>query len=873
MKLHRLVLTNYRGITHREVEFPDHGVVVISGANEIGKSSMLEALDLLLEFKDRSAKKEVKQVKPTHADVGSEVEAEITSGPYRFIYRKRFHKKCETQLTVLAPRREQLTGDEAHERVRLMLADTVDTNLWRAQRVLQAASTSAVDLSGCDALSRALDLAAGDADVLAGTEPLLMERIDTEYARYFTATGRPTGEWATAIAQLADAEATVARCAAGLAEVDERVRRHAVLTDELAELSREQQSADARHVAARAAADNVAALSAETQSSQLVAAAAAATSAASVAAHTQRLRLRTEIETRTKTIDALHAEARAATDAQAAASAVAAAADAALDEADQVLGCAQQRVDCARRVLDQLCERDEADRLFGRLAKIDTVQRQLDHVCDELSVLAMTEDLMRRIERAAAAVENTGDQLALISAAVELTAAADIELVAGDQRVPLSAGHSWSTTATTPTEIGVAGVLTLRVSPGATTLDLQDKHTAAQQKLAVELAAGQVADLAAARRADQRRRELESSRDQLSATVLGLRGDDQLDQLRLRLSVLRATQPANPDPGPMDITAARAELDAAQEARQSAHTEHEICRRAATSTGVQLTESSTRATVLQSKLATQRAELEAATQRLAHEQMSISDADLAAKADSDQRAAQTAAQRLAELSTQLSATAPAAVATELADATAAAKAIEIRHHDAARALHEVSVELAVFGTEGRKGQLDAAQINREHALSQYTRVGARARAVELLRSVMARHRESTRLRYVEPFRADLQRLGRPVFGATFEVDIDSNLRICSRTLDGRTVPYESLSGGAKEQLGILIRLASAALVAKEDTVPVLIDDALGFTDPNRLVSMGQVFDIVGTHGQVIVLTCNATRYDGVKGAHRIELNG
>ena len=90
MKLHRLVLTNYRGITHREIEFPDRGVVVVSGANEIGKSSMIEALDLLLEAKDRSTKKEVKQVKPTHADVGAEITAEISTGPYRFIYHKRF---------------------------------------------------------------------------------------------------------------------------------------------------------------------------------------------------------------------------------------------------------------------------------------------------------------------------------------------------------------------------------------------------------------------------------------------------------------------------------------------------------------------------------------------------------------------------------------------------------------------------------------------------------------------------------------------------------------------------------------------------------------------------------------------------------------
>ena len=77
MKIHRLVLTNYRGIAHRDIEFPDRGVVVVAGDNEIGKSSMIEAIDLLLEQKDRSARKEVKAVKPTHADVGAEITAEI----------------------------------------------------------------------------------------------------------------------------------------------------------------------------------------------------------------------------------------------------------------------------------------------------------------------------------------------------------------------------------------------------------------------------------------------------------------------------------------------------------------------------------------------------------------------------------------------------------------------------------------------------------------------------------------------------------------------------------------------------------------------------------------------------------------------------
>ena len=128
---------------------------------------------------------------------------------------------------------------------------------------------------------------------------------------------------------------------------------------------------------------------------------------------------------------------------------------------------------------------------------------------------------------------------------------------------------------------------------------------------------------------------------------------------------------------------------------------------------------------------------------------------------------------------------------------------------------------------------------------------------------MLRHRDDARLRYVDPFRVEVERLGRIVFGADFEVEIDAELRICSRTLAGRTVPYDSLSGGAKEQLGIVARLAGAALVAKEDGVPVVIDDALGFTDADRLTKMGEVFDAVGGDGQVIVLTCSPERYAAV----------
>jgi hypothetical protein len=872
MKLHRLVLTNYRGIAHREIEFPDHGVVVVSGANEIGKSSMIEALDLLLESRDRSTKKEVKQVKPTNSDVGSEVTAEISCGTYRFIYHKRFHKKCETELTVLAPRREQVTGDEAHERVRAMLAETVDNDLWHAQRVLQTASTAAVNLSGCDALSRALDVAAGDDAALSGTEPLLIERIDAEYARYFTPTGRPTGEWSAAMSRLATAEAAVAKCAAAVAEVDDRIRRHAVLTEEVAELSQLRVAAGPRLAVAQAAADKTAELTHQAREAKLIAEAAAATSAAAAAAHSGRLRRLTEIQTRTATVAAAEAEANEAADAQSTARADAEASDAAVEEAAQILTDLQRRVESARRTVDQFADREEADRLSARLAKIDAIQRDRDRVCEELSAFVLTEELLQHIESAAAAVDRTGDQLALISAAVEFTAATDIELTVGDQVVSLSAGQSWWTTATGPTEVEVPGVLSARVTPGATALDIQARYAAAQQELTAVLAAGDVPDVVAARCADQRRRELQSSRDQLSATLSALCSDEEIDQLRSRLAQLRAGQPAAPDLFATDITAARAELDAAEAARAAADAECETHRRIARAAASRLAEASTQATVLLNKAAAQRAELERAADQLVQERASVADEDLSSSADASQQTATTAERRSVELADELAAAVPDAVAAELADATEAAESLHDRYEDAARALREVSIELSVFGSEGRQGKLDAAETEYEHATSEHTRIGRRARAAQLLRSVMARHRDTTRLRYVEPYRTELQRLGRPVFGPTFEVDIDSDLCIRSRTLDGITVPYESLSGGAKEQLGILARLAGAALVANEDSVPVLVDDALGFTDPDRLAKMGEVFDTMGAHGQVIVLTCSPDRYDGVEGAHRIDLD-
>src|SRR5699024_3654494 len=114
-----------------------------------------------------------------------------------------------------------------------------------------------------------------------------------------------------------------------------------------------------------------------------------------------------------------------------------------------------------------------------------------------------------------------------------------------------------------------------------------------------------------------------------------------------------------------------------------------------------------------------------------------------------------------------------------------------------RTLLEESAKLGIYD------RLAAAEAEFEAARAAHERMDRSARAISLLRETMRRHRDAAHRRYVAPFKASIDRLGRIVFGRDFEVQVDEELQIASRTLDGDTVPFESLSAGAKEQLALL----------------------------------------------------------------------
>ena len=111
-----------------------------------------------------------------------------------------------------------------------------------------------------------------------------------------------------------------------------------------------------------------------------------------------------------------------------------------------------------------------------------------------------------------------------------------------------------------------------------------------------------------------------------------------------------------------------------------------------------------------------------------------------------------------------------------------------------------------------------------------------------------------------------------IFGQGLSVEISENLEIVSRTLDGRTVAFDALSGGTKEQLALIGRLAVATLVDGESGAPVILDDAFGFSDAQRLAALNVILGNVGRTAQVILLTCQPDRFSSIGGAETVSLS-
>lgn len=880
MRIHSLTIDNVRAIEHLEMcDLPETGVIVVHGRNEAGKSTILDALDAVLNERHTGAGKKVKALAPAGRDASPEVELHATVGETTFTMRKRWLKGKRAELTVHAPVRANYTGREADDELIRILDEHMDTALAQTLFLRQGELDPGVAAAGIPSISRALDAEAGEGDT--GEEDSDLARaIDAEYEKYWTNATPPKKKSTyaalfTAVDEAREAaashEADVARLAQYVDEVERREAEIETIGRELPEAEeehrdREKTFAEANQVREKAAA------AAERLAHAKVARERAEQDLADRATLTKRVaHIRAEEQ---QLREQLEPAQQARDDEQEKIAGLVSV----VDESKERLVEARTAVKQAEAIRDLARAKRRLTTIGEQLERIQTAEQKYKKLLDSAPERDVTDTQVRVLEQAESELTLQRRLRDAASAKLEITADDATITVDGDE-VSVDGTETVAVHEGSTLQLGGFGVV-FRAAQG--TQDPQQAVEKAQQDVADALAATGCATVDEARAArdvsKQHAAELKAARQRLDDTLAGASADE-LRAERTKLSaqvdesteVLASLAPEFNPEADLDESAADDELKKAQKALGDA--ERDVDAAEADLKPYANKTAAHALTVLETKLEAKEAEAAGAAAELDRAEATTAADTLEHTASQARDTERQAADAAAELDAALAQADPDVAASLLEGAAARLQNLEKRKVDAENRIRELAgyIDLATGAAE----RADRATAKLDAAETELTRATRRAEAVRLLRETMLRHRDAARARYAAPFNAAVRERARVLFGPSVDFNYGDDLTITERTVDGVTVPLKELSGGTKEQLAILTRFAIADLVSGDGAgspVPVVVDDALGATDPERLARMNSLFSQVGKHSQVLVLTCFPQRFDRVAAAETLSID-
>lgn len=866
MRLHRLAVRDFRGVVEREIAFSETGVTLLHGPNEAGKSSMVEALQLLLDVKATSRSQRVEAVCPAHRDAGPYVEAELTVGPYRFVYAKQYHRRPGTTLTVLEPAPQQLTGGSAEAWVAEQMARFVDGDLLKALTVLQGPGPEQPSLRDSAAFATALDSASGGAgDDEPGAERLA-EAVFAERARYFTPTGRPTGELSAARAREATARVAFEAAEAALREVDEVVERHEAASTLLSGLQERRSAAAAALAAMSADQDRVNRL--ETQVAHARAVLDSATlreQRAGDAANRRRRLVAQQAKAAERAAQVRVLRDRALADREVL-TAEASWLETTVHELSAVAADRRERKAQAQYAVDYARESVTYERILKRIDQAQLLGKDVEDARNRLAANPLDRRVLQAIVIAEQRHEKAQARFSALAATLTLERLGFSDVLVdgrniGEEPVEVIAGNG--------TVVEVPGAVRIEVVQRGESADAAAEVKAAHAAVLAACRDAGAADPAEARELHEAREAIEIELQEARIALAHALGEHTVAELRAladesaeRIVALEAA--VDPDLLAVDPEAAKQGLMEATQAEVASRAEEKQTREQLGQKQQELHRAEAAARSAADRLQDFDLRASELTAELERDRAVAADEALGAAADAAVAAAAAAASELAAHESAARDADVAGFAARLAAARAHADAAAKAEREAREQILRLETELAVYQADGRRDRLDAAETELVHATRALASVEER-RAAALLHDTLTAHRDARRARVQAPYQRALEELGRTVFGDPLTITVGDDLTIVSRTVGGVTVPFESLSGGAQEQLGVLSRLACARLVDGADGAPVIFDDALGHSDPARLGAMADALVEAGRGAQVIVFSCVPGRFDALRG--------
>ena len=193
-----------------------------------------------------------------------------------------------------------------------------------------------------------------------------------------------------------------------------------------------------------------------------------------------------------------------------------------------------------------------------------------------------------------------------------------------------------------------------------------------------------------------------------------------------------------------------------------------------------------------------------------------------------------------------------------------------------REIQDLRVRLEVMGAEGLEEQSAEVQTTLQAARGRLDELERRADALSLLQRLLQEKRQELTQRLQAPLQKHLNHYLQLLFPQASLV-VDEHLKPVQLARGSRGEAFHealgALSFGAREQMGLISRLAYADML-QEAGKPTLIilDDALVHSDTQRLAQMKRVlFDAAQRH-QILLFSCHPENWQDL-GIRQREMNG
>ena len=770
----------------------------------------------------------------------------METGKYVFTYFKRFLKKPETRLTITKPNPENLTGRQAHDRANEILKETLDVDLWKALSIMQGEAIGQPDLKNKQALSVALDKAAG-VQPAASQELSLFKRISQECELYYTpGRGTENKELKDLRTALAEKEAEVRSIEQDIRALETDIERVPVLQRELVQLKKQEEELAQQMIDLTTKLEQISSLENTLSAAALKKESAQKTLQAARHAKEIRQEMIRTAENAANAHRELQESSSMALPALSQAEEARNKARAAADEAEQKRKETESLAALKRSDFDYYHDKLDLDQLLERKQRIDQVRKDAVQAETVLAKNKVDARALDRIKEAELGLKTACAKMEIGSPSVLLRSISKCRLSIDDTEAILDTNEVRKISVSDKTRVSIPGTIDIEITAGSSIEGLARKVEGARQALEAACAAATVAGPDEARKAyDERQEALRGVENKVRVEKENLR-DIAYESLEQRLHNLQQSVPdylvgrvKDPaicpdfDTAKKERTKAEANLQAASDELGNTRKVLESARSFFDGVNIKHKEAGAKLEQLAQDLKQTQENLDKARKK-------ESDETLGANLTAADRAVLSEDTGYRSAADSLKAFNPEQVRA-LADSTKGSlKTIKISHDSKDRGLLEIQTRLKIKGEEGLHEKLNAAKNQLEQLEFKNRATALRANAAKCLFDIMGEERDKASRAYVAPLKDKIERLGRLVFDPSFQVTIDDDLKITGRTVSGVTVPFDSLSGGTREQLSLMYRLSCSMIVVKDGGTPVILDDALGYTGQERLKLMGAV---------------------------------